>query len=73
VLILTLVGEAPAGVISESFDVFAETEHYSTVVAIELIQHLQSFLPILKHKLRSEKRKIEKSEWDRLDEARINL
>eukprot|EP01132_Coremiostelium_polycephalum_P008259 gene8259-10149_t len=66
-----------AEVISESlnsiFDIFAEPPVNSIFNELSMLQHLEQFLPILKNKIKLEKKKLDRALLDRLDESRINL
>ncbi|KAK5577779.1 hypothetical protein RB653_002727 [Dictyostelium firmibasis] len=69
--------DLPADIISESlnsiFDIFAEPNVNSVVKEVSMIQHLEAFTPVIRNKIKTDKKKLDRALLDRLDESRINL
>jgi len=76
-LLLDSLQDKSALVVAESlnsiFDIFAEVNYNQIVKNIEMMRILESFVPHLKNKVKSEKRTVEHDVWNRLDDSRINL
>ncbi|KAN0035561.1 hypothetical protein ACTA71_004841 [Dictyostelium dimigraforme] len=76
-LLQCLNKDLPADIISESlnsiFDIFAEPNVNKIVKEVSLIQHLETFIPIIRNKIKTDKKKLDRALLDRLDESRINL
>ncbi|KYQ92818.1 armadillo repeat-containing protein [Tieghemostelium lacteum] len=75
--LLLALKDPSAEIISESlnsiFDIYAEPHVNQICKELNLITHLESFVPVIRNKLKSDKKKLERSLLDRLDESRINL
>ncbi|EAL69160.1 armadillo repeat-containing protein [Dictyostelium discoideum AX4] len=76
-LLQCLNKDLPADIISESlnsiFDIYAEPNVNNIVKEVSLIQHLDAFVPIIRNKIKTDKKKLDRALLDRLDESRINL
>ncbi|KAN0025585.1 hypothetical protein ACTFIU_002024 [Dictyostelium citrinum] len=76
-LLQCLNKDLPADIISESlnsiFDIYAEPNVNSIIKEVSLIQHLEAFVPIIRNKIKTDKKKLDRALLDRLDESRINL
>ncbi|KAM9981612.1 hypothetical protein ACTFIY_003922 [Dictyostelium cf. discoideum] len=76
-LLQCLNKDLPADIISESlnsiFDIYAEPNVNNIVKEVSLIQHLEAFIPIIRNKIKTDKKKLDRALLDRLDESRINL
>ncbi|KAF2074873.1 hypothetical protein CYY_003828 [Polysphondylium violaceum] len=76
-LLQCLNKDEPAEIISEAlnsiFDVFAESPINTIFNQLNMLQHLEAFVPVIRNKIKLEKKKLDRSLLDRLDESRINL
>jgi len=76
-LLLESLQDSSAAVIAEAlnsiFDIFAEPNVNSVFTSLDMLRVLEAFVPHLKNKVKTEKKILDRSMWDRLDEARINL
>ncbi|EGC36763.1 hypothetical protein DICPUDRAFT_77593 [Dictyostelium purpureum] len=76
-LLQCLSKDSPADIISESlnsiFDIFAEPPVNQIAKEIQMIQQLEAFVPIIRNKIKLDKKKLDRALLDRLDESRINL
>eukprot|EP01133_Synstelium_polycarpum_P005705 gene5705-6590_t len=76
-LLLFCLNDPSAEIIAESlnsiFDIFAEPHVNTIFKELNMLSVLDSFVPHLRNKIKTDRRKIDRSLLDRLDESRINL
>ncbi|EFA82655.1 armadillo repeat-containing protein [Heterostelium album PN500] len=72
-----LANDQNAEVIAETlnsiFDVFAEPPVNQVFKELNMMSTLEQYVPILRNKIKTDKKKLDRQMLDRLDESRINL